>query len=274
MSADISEETASYTIKAFYPTVQGLSSGEVMDKFNTSSLLLSEKFVGDFKVAAKDGLVTTTFTSALTWAYDIKEQTDSLASVLFSGEQYIAGSAHPSHPMASLNFDLKTGQVLTLQNLFQPNSKYLNIFSDYTRKVLSDQNKKQAFTDEGALKSGTAPKEEMFKIWNITVDGLAITFPEYQVGPYVAGARTVLIPWSALKDIIDVNGPAASYAPAEKVSADTNTSSPQLIGGQKDEHGCLAGAGYSWCPSTNKCQRMWEQYCAEYKDVFRSSTKK
>jgi len=44
----------------------------------------------------------------------------------------------------------------------------------------------------------------------------------------------------------------------------------KLIGGDKDEHGCLVGAGYSWCPSTEKCQRMWEEYCEEYKDVYKS----
>lgn len=36
---------------------------------------------------------------------------------------------------------------------------------------------------------------------------------------------------------------------------------PQQIGGQKDEHGCLIGAGYSWCEAKNKCLRVWEEDC-------------
>jgi len=36
---------------------------------------------------------------------------------------------------------------------------------------------------------------------------------------------------------------------------------PQLIGGQKDEHGCLGPAGYSWCAPKNKCLRIWEEQC-------------
>ena len=52
-------------------------------------------------------------------------------------------------------------------------------------------------------------------------------------------------------------------------SLDQNNSEEPLIGGDQDEHGCLGAAGYSWCPSTEKCQRMWENYCEEYKDVFR-----
>lgn len=46
--------------------------------------------------------------------------------------------------------------------------------------------------------------------------------------------------------------------------------SSQRIGGQKDEHGCLGGAGYTWCPSTGKCQRIWEEYCEEYKDQYKT----
>ena len=46
-------------------------------------------------------------------------------------------------------------------------------------------------------------------------------------------------------------------------------SNVQIIGGDTDDHGCLIGAGYSWCPSTEKCQRMWEEYCEEYKSVYK-----
>ena len=48
--------------------------------------------------------------------------------------------------------------------------------------------------------------------------------------------------------------------PASPPTASGNTNSP-LIGGQKDEHGCLTAAGYSWCAAKNKCIRPWEQYC-------------
>lgn len=34
-----------------------------------------------------------------------------------------------------------------------------------------------------------------------------------------------------------------------------------LIGGDSDEHGCKASAGYTWCESKQKCIRMWEEDC-------------
>jgi len=38
---------------------------------------------------------------------------------------------------------------------------------------------------------------------------------------------------------------------------------PLIVGGDKDEAGCLVGAGYSWCESKQKCLRVWEESCAE-----------
>jgi len=35
----------------------------------------------------------------------------------------------------------------------------------------------------------------------------------------------------------------------------------QLIGGDKDVHGCLIAAGYSWCEEKQKCLRVWEEGC-------------
>ena len=41
----------------------------------------------------------------------------------------------------------------------------------------------------------------------------------------------------------------------------TSQNQPQIIGGQKDEHGCLTAAGYSWCAARSECERPWERYC-------------
>lgn len=36
---------------------------------------------------------------------------------------------------------------------------------------------------------------------------------------------------------------------------------PIIIGGDKDEHGCIGSAGYSWCEVKKKCLRPWEEKC-------------
>ncbi len=37
--------------------------------------------------------------------------------------------------------------------------------------------------------------------------------------------------------------------------------SKQQLGGDRDEHGCIGSAGYSWCANKNKCLRAWEEAC-------------
>jgi hypothetical protein len=45
---------------------------------------------------------------------------------------------------------------------------------------------------------------------------------------------------------------------------------PELIGGDRDEHGCLGSAGYTWCEEKKKCLRTWEEECPakEEKDIL------
>lgn len=35
------------------------------------------------------------------------------------------------------------------------------------------------------------------------------------------------------------------------------------LGGDRDEHGCIGSAGYSWCEAKAKCLRSWEEPCEE-----------
>jgi len=44
-----------------------------------------------------------------------------------------------------------------------------------------------------------------------------------------------------------------------------------IVGGDKDKYGCIGSAGYQWCPSTENCQRMWEEYCEEFADQYRGN---
>ena len=36
---------------------------------------------------------------------------------------------------------------------------------------------------------------------------------------------------------------------------------PNIVGGDKDAHGCIGSAGYTWCEVKNKCLRAWEEKC-------------
>ena len=34
---------------------------------------------------------------------------------------------------------------------------------------------------------------------------------------------------------------------------------PLIVGGDKDEHGCIGSAGYLWCEAKAECLRPWEE---------------
>jgi hypothetical protein len=35
----------------------------------------------------------------------------------------------------------------------------------------------------------------------------------------------------------------------------------QAVGADRDVHGCIGSAGYTWCEPKNKCLRVWEEFC-------------
>ncbi len=50
------------------------------------------------------------------------------------------------------------------------------------------------------------------------------------------------------------------FQPGEKSEKEDKGS---LIGGQRDEHGCLTSAGYTWCEEKQKCLRIFEEFCSD-----------
>ena len=47
---------------------------------------------------------------------------------------------------------------------------------------------------------------------------------------------------------------AQSTAPAEAAAPPP----PPMPGSDRDSHGCIPSAGYSWCEATQQCERPWE----------------
>lgn len=73
--------------------------------------------------------------------------------------------------------------------------------------------------------------------------------------------------WICQNGVWEKHGNPSSPMPMEPCPAQ-NSSGPieensgkRLIGGDKDEHGCLTPAGYSWCETKQKCLRKWEEIC-------------
>ncbi len=56
----------------------------------------------------------------------------------------------------------------------------------------------------------------------------------------------------------------------ENVNTDTNVNDA-ILGGDRDEHGCIPSAGYTWCEAKQKCLREWEENCSETENANAST---
>lgn len=133
-----------------------------------------------------------------------KNETNGILSIQFKVYFYAAGAAHPGHYSSAINYDLRQGRVIALADLFKPGADYLNFISTTCIADLKAR-------DMLAWEDGALPKAENFQSWNITPDGLLITFDEYQVMPYAAGPQAVMIPYAKLTDLARPDGPLAPY---------------------------------------------------------------
>jgi hypothetical protein len=206
-----------YEIEAEYPQIEGDSR---FDGFNREARMLIQKDIAGFKSSempeAGEGtgdLPAETQKSTLNAGYDFRYATNDLISLEFAEGTYSRGAAHGNMLTQVLNYDVRNQKKLALADLFIPKSKYLNTISAYCIKELKDRAKKDdSMIFEDSLETGAGPNADNYRAWSITKKGLWITFDPYQVAAYAAGPQYVLIPYSALKDIIKPDGPLGNFA--------------------------------------------------------------
>lgn len=200
-----------YEIGAAYPQFEGGRAGAVQ-KLNAEIKALVSRQAAEFRKQAKEWMQENRprgrsagdppEASQLSVSYDVLAAAHGVVSLRFSGFTYFPGTAHPSHDHEVFTYSLRDGRALALEDLFKPGSAYLKTLSEYCIEELG-------LDDE--WRQGAAPKRENFARWNITRNGLLITFGEYQVAPYVAGMPEVVIPFGELADVLRNDGPLAPF---------------------------------------------------------------
>jgi len=214
-----SNKKLKYKIDVQYPQLSGSGSPNY-EKFNQTVRSLITKKVSAFKTEmAPDPdepppTELESLDSDLNVGYTIALARDDLISVLLDVGSYSAGAAHPNSYSEVVNFDLRNGKLLKLADLFQPGSKYLQSIAAYCIADLKKQGKKagaDSMLDDDWVERGAAADAENYSSWTIGKKGLEITFDSYQVAAYAAGPQHVMVPYSALKDVIKTDGPIAQF---------------------------------------------------------------
>ena len=138
--------------------------------------------------------------------YNVVYQGGDLWSIKFDMTVYVDAAAHPGDISRTLNFDFASSKNISMDDLFLADSNYLELISRYC----SDQ---LAARDIGfdSTTVGAEPTPENYRNWNITSDGLMITFDRGQVAAYAAPAQIVTIPYGELAAILNPQGPLAGF---------------------------------------------------------------
>ena len=199
-------QTPPFTINARTPQLTGSDDPKVI-AFNQRLDELVKKEVDTWRQSFLQNTVIVNG-SSLDTDYSRLAQIGDLWSLKFDFRFYSDGAAHPGLYSITLNYDLNQNRKLGLADLFLPNSNYLEVIANYCIAELSRQ---PGF--EGGFSEGAKPTAENYRNWNITPEGMLITFDIYQVAPGASGPVQVLVPYAQLKDVIDPQGVLAGYIP-------------------------------------------------------------
>jgi hypothetical protein len=205
-----------YEIAAQYPQLAG-GNNPNFEKFNQVTRASITKEVTEFRKemtpeqGEEEPRPEGSMGSSLNVSYNVALAQDDLMSVAFEVGTYYQGAAHPNSYTEVLNYDLKNGKLLKLSDLFKPDAKFIQAIATYCIGDLKKQANDKGLTNE-EIEKGAAASPKNYQSWTITRRGLGINFDSYQVGPYAAGPQFVLVPYSALKDLINPEGPIAQFA--------------------------------------------------------------
>jgi len=131
---------------------------------------------------------------------------DSIISINYLVTGYADGAVDKFHNSKSFNFNIEAGREVTLDQLFVSDVDYLNPIAQICTAELSARIK-----NFGPFMGSVEANAENYQVWNVSADGLVITFDENQISTNATGPQKVTIPYEKLKDIIDPQGPIGKY---------------------------------------------------------------
>jgi len=116
------------------------------------------------------------------------------------GDHYAFGAAHGMPTRVHAHVDLETGQFYSLQDLFLPDSGYVQVLSEIVGRQLK-QNPAFSYVFPDAY-TGIRPDQPFY----VKADALYLYFAPYDIAPYAAGFPTFRIPYREIRGIINRSG--------------------------------------------------------------------
>lgn len=125
-----------------------------------------------------------------------------------------SGSAHPEILYQSANYDLITGNVLTLSHIITPETTADTLCRLIIDALIAQEEKQLYEGFETTVEERFAGSISSEESWYLSSEGLCFYFSPYEIAPYASGVIIAQIPYSDLVGILD-----DSYFPAELENA-------------------------------------------------------
>jgi hypothetical protein len=206
LTRSFNEDSGSYSVAVEYPELQGISASGVREKVNGAIKAGVYNQIAVFQSANASNLPLgePDLKSSLDGSFDVSLLTRSFFSGLMSYSDYSAGAAHPGNYLAALNYDLRSGEAVTLDKLLRgldPSGGYMARLGAYVKKDLVRQlGDSQDAID--TINLGAAPTAENYANFTLDAAGLTIHFESYQVASGAAGPQVVDVPYKYLLDSV------------------------------------------------------------------------
>lgn len=186
------------------PVISGLSNKDAEAKINNTLLNDAIRFRRSrekeaeeaYEASKMNGIKYNKYEAGITYA--VKYNKNNLLSIPVAYYQY-TGGAHGISTQAGYNFDLNTGRLIQLSDLFLKGFDYKKVID---RIILNDMKAHKDIYFSQAINSfqgidGMHP-------YYIQDGYLVIFFSEYEIAPYAAGIREFKIPYSKFKFIPNI----------------------------------------------------------------------
>jgi len=184
------------------PVIRGWKNQQAQQVINTKFLNVVTEFRKEMEQTAKEskaeeakiGFSTGQY-SAITQCQVLYNRNDLLGiSILY--DQY-TGGAHGMHWQEIYNIDLRTGQILTLRDIFKANTNYKKLINREIKRQIKLQPDNYFPEDEGGFKS--IKDNQSFLIKD---NYLVFYFQPYEIACYAAGIVEFKIPFSKLPKLV------------------------------------------------------------------------
>lgn len=203
------EGNRAYEISADIPQIMSMRTASTR-KFN---LWIRKKLLGhvaEFRQLERSAEVSDRrkrlpplhISETLELGYQVYYSNKRLVSLRLTQTVMAVGQMHPIDYYETINYDLRKGRPLRPTDIFKVG--YLRSLSAYCRNEFRNKYDLK-YLDAPLVNEGTSPEKDNFDSWNIVPEGILISFADYQVGPHAFGKPEMIVPYSALREVLIEN---------------------------------------------------------------------